>query len=255
MHKQALLLASIMAFASSANAVIDVNQNKNTPVLLVHGFMTYDMASIDCKANWKHVLAELKAQGFTNVKTVTYYKKSKNCDINLSDRYGASRDSTWKELGGSLSHYIFDNYSRYGQQVDLMGHSMGGLVIRSAVQGGNEGAWGFKNILVEDAVTIATPHKGTGFASLCIHNQCKALHPSNPDFYWLAKQPNPQSMIQTDWSVQASNLDALTSIDSGLAMGVDAQHKKIFYGLTHNGQLSNKATVRYNVKSLGTNKH
>lgn len=251
MKKTFILMSGLLAF-SVTHAVTSV-QSKDTPVLLVHGFMTYDATSIDCASFWKPIRNELAAQGFTNVKTVTYYKDSTNCDVNLAKLYpNTGRDSTWRQLGGSLSNYVFDNYTRFGQKVDLLGHSMGGLVIRSAIQGGNESRVGFKNILVEDAVTIATPHKGTPFASLCINDQCKSLSPNNPDFAWLALQPKPWSMIPVDWSVQASNMDALTSVDSGLAMGVDANHKTIFPGLSHNAQVSNKAAISYAVKSLGT---
>lgn len=248
MKKLWLALIPCLAIAAQAQPA---TQSKDTPVLLVHGFMTYDSASINCGQLWGPILKELKAQGFTNVKTVTYYKASKNCDVNLAELYSnTGRDNTWKELGRTLSNYIFDHYTKYNQKVDLMGHSMGGLVIRSAVQGGSKYESGFRNILVEDAVTIATPHKGSDFANLCIHRQCKSLQVSHPDFKWLASNPNPQSLMKTNWHLQASNLDSLTTIDSGFAMNVDAQHKKLFKGLSHNAQLSNKASIYHAVQSL-----
>lgn len=253
MKKLALSVAGILALSSAYAVTAVMEQSKATPVLLVHGFMTYDAASIDCKAHWAPMIKKLAEQGYTNVKTVTYYQASKNCDINLATMYpNVGRDSTWKQLGAALSNYVYDHYTVNSQSVDLLGHSMGGLVIRSAVQGGQEQLPGFKNMLVEDAVTIATPHKGTPFANLCIHDQCKSLRQDNPDFQWLATQPKPASMLATDWSVQASNLDALTSIDSGLAMDVDSNHKKVFTGLTHNAQLSNDASISHAAQSLGT---
>lgn len=252
MLKKALAGLTLMGLASVANAT---EPSKTRPVLLVHGWSMHDIAKVDCASRFRSVIKELKQQGFTGpFLTVTYYQASTNCDINLT-KYNPSltKNSNWKEIGRVLSNYVFDKYSRYGQSVDMLGHSMGGLVIRSAVQGGGEYQAGFSNILVEDAVTVGTPHQGSGMTGVCIHAQCKSLGVANPDFRWLAKKPKPKGMTEVDWSVQGSTLDAVVNTKSSMAMGLEMTHKKLFHGLTHNNLLTNGASVRHMVKSLGTN--
>lgn len=251
MLKKVITALVMMSLANFANAV---ETSKARPVLLVHGWSMYGIAKVDCASRFRPIINELKQQGFTGpFLTVTYYQASKNCDINLT-KYDTtlSKDSNWKEIGRVLSNYVYNHYSRYGHRVDMLGHSMGGLVVRSAIQGGGEYQKGFSNILVEDAVTVGTPHQGSGIAGVCIHAQCKSLSVTNPDFKWLAKNPKPNGMADVDWSVQGSTLDALVNTKSSMAMALDLSHKKLFHGLTHNNLLSNKTSVRYMVKSLGT---
>ncbi|MFJ2591339.1 esterase/lipase family protein, partial [Streptomyces sp. NPDC087538] len=51
-------------------------------------------------------------------------------------------------------------YSAKGQTVDLVGHSMGGLIIRAALAGYAKGDPTWPDTLyVEDVVTLGTPHK------------------------------------------------------------------------------------------------
>lgn len=259
-----LTLMGLASFANAAEpnkifstlpAFPTLDPSKTRPVLLVHGWSMYDIAKVDCASRFRPIVRELKQQGFTGpFLTVTYYQASTNCDINLT-KYDASitKNSSWKEIGRALSNYVYNNYSRHGQSVDMLGHSMGGLVIRSAIQGGSEYQKGFSNILVEDAVTVGTPHQGSGMTGVCIHAQCKSLGYANPDFRWLAKNPKPNGMTEIDWSVQGSTLDAVVTTQSSMAMGLNYTHKKLFHGLTHNNLLSNATSVRYMVKSLGTN--
>lgn len=250
MKKLALFL-SLFSLASVAHAV---ELSKTRPVLLVHGWEMYSVAKTDCANKFRPIINELKNQGFTGpFLTVTYYQDSTNCDINLA-KYNAklSKNSSWRDIGQIFSNYVFDKYSRFGQPVDVLGHSMGGLVVRSAILGGYESQTGFSNILVEDAVTVATPHLGSSVSAFCIYAQCKSLSPTNPDFRWLSGNVKPNGMTDIDWSVQGSTLDALVNTNSSMAMGLDARHKKLFNGLTHNNQLTNPISVNYMVKSLGT---
>lgn len=256
-----LTLCSYTATLSQASTAQNFSHatdySKTHPVLLVHGWEMWHVAKTDCATKFKPLINELKDQGFTGpFVTVTYYKKSTNCDVNLTDIDSIlDKDSSWKDIGQVFSNYVFDTYSQYGQPVDLLGHSMGGLVVRSAVQGGdNIGATGFDKILVEDAVTIATPHKGSGITGFCIHAQCKTLSPDNPDYKWLASTPYPNGLSRVDWSIQGSKLDALVSADSSMSLGAKPSHRKLFSGLSHNYQLVNKKSIAHAATSLATDK-
>lgn len=247
------LLFSALAGSSLSHA--DSLSNKTNPVLLVHGFEIYTVAKTDCTSKFRPMITELKKQGFTGpFVTVTYYKNSTNCDVNLAKTDTVNKASTWKEIGGALSRHIFDKYSKFGQPIDIVGHSMGGLIIRSAVQGGSEQLKGFSNILIDDAVTVATPHLGSKTANFCIYRQCKSLSPSNPDFGWLKSNLKPSGMSVIDWSVQGSTSDIVVNKKSSMAMDLSNSHKRLFNGLSHNTQLVNHASLSHVAKSLGSKK-
>jgi hypothetical protein len=59
--------------------------------------------------------------------------------------------------------YIYDTYTSAGVPVEILAHSMGGLITRAAIGGSSAGAAGFPPaLLVPDVVSIATPHGGIG---------------------------------------------------------------------------------------------
>ncbi len=48
--------------------------------------------------------------------------------------------------------------------VDVVGHSMGGLIVRGAVYGSSASQAGFSQpLMVEEAVMLAAPHDGAAF--------------------------------------------------------------------------------------------
>lgn len=244
-----VVVVSIMAFTTTqANAI---GESKTRPILLVHGLNpVLQDKTMDCETRFGPLKKALRANGFTGeIKTVTYYKQSTNCDVNLANLYPEIQpSSTWKEVGAKFSHYVFYNYTRFGKKVDMVGHSMGGLVIRSAVQGGREGQPGFWSIAPSNIVTVATPHLGSSVAQVCTDRQCLSLLPSNPDFAWLQSTPNPQSNQPIIWSVQGSNTDPVVTIDSALAL--DTPNKTVMTQLNHSNQLTNAASVNQIVNSL-----
>lgn len=66
-------------------------------------------------------------------------------------------------LGCLFAWYIYDTYTKAGVPVEILAHSMGGLVTRAAVGGSSAGAAGFPPALsVPDVVTVATPQGGIG---------------------------------------------------------------------------------------------
>ena len=119
-----LALALVFATVSPADARTDT---KSKPVILVHGYNF--TGGTNCSSNWSTVIASLKAQGFTGpFIRVSFYGADTNCDVNLHS-YGsfADRDS-WKAIAKALSNYIYAQYTSKGIAVDVVGHSMGGLL-------------------------------------------------------------------------------------------------------------------------------
>lgn len=238
MKKNMILALVALSVAQVAQARID---NKTKPILLVHGWSA-TQSGYDCNKYFAETISALKAQGYSHVSTVSYYSNSKNCSINLQNFDSKiTNDSSFKVIGASLSRYINQTYTSTGQVVDLAGHSMGGLIIRSAIQGALEQQVGFAPIMIEDALTIATPHTGTSSANYCWSTQCRAMLASSAELKWLASNGNPQSLIATDWTVMGSTSDSLVKINSALAMNVDANHKATYSGLSHLGILKDTA--------------
>ncbi len=238
MIKKTLALAILtLCVSATTHARTD---DKTKPVILLHGWGT----GYDCGSYFGTIISELKAQGFTGpIVTVGYYKNDSNCTVNLQDMDSSVSDDTpWRALGASFSRYINQTYISTGQVVDILGHSMGGLIMRSAIQGSQEQAAGYAPMMVEDAVTMGTPHVGTNLSSFC-GGQCYAMARTNSDFKWTASNGNPQSLVATDWTVIGSSTDELVAISSALSMDIDSNHSKRYFGLGHLGMLKSSAAV------------
>jgi hypothetical protein len=97
---------------------------------------------------------------------------------------------------------------------------MGGLIARYALAGVAGSQPGFPpRLLVEDAVTLGTPHAGTGWAYGCAFAQCHEMRPGSPLMDWLAANArNPQGSGGTDWTAIASEDDGIVSAGSAIAM-------------------------------------
>ncbi|WP_175647525.1 esterase/lipase family protein [Streptomyces cyaneochromogenes] len=210
-------------------------------VYFVHGInakhLEVNNAKQDCKKVFGKAMSDLRAKGWKG-KFVTwgYYKK----DVNCTRKVNGNLDTRIQELGRLLAWDIYKNYSRHGKKVDVVGHSMGGQVIRAAITGVNKYGSSSKwpdYLYVEDVVTLASPFKGAGIARLCSlqsHKQCSDLKPGSGFLSWAGQ--NPQSRMKTDWTLIGSSDD--DTVHSGSAIGMKAKHKVVYYsgqGLEHNG--------------------
>lgn len=112
----------------------------DTPVVLVHGY-----GSI--KSHWLALHVALRRAGFAHVEALNYNPLT--ADI--------------PTIAGRLCDLVADVRSRTGAaRFHLIGHSMGGVVIRHAVEVDGLGAAG----AVATAITVASPHGGSPFAHL-----------------------------------------------------------------------------------------
>ncbi|WP_028061388.1 lipase/acyltransferase domain-containing protein [Candidatus Solirubrobacter pratensis] len=114
-----------------------------------------------------------------------------------------------------LATYIAEHYK--GKPVDVVAEGGGGLVIRSALHQR-------PSLKVEDVVTLGTDHAGSTAAA------------------------NPQGAGGTDWSLVGSDAD--TVVPAERAVGMEAAHKTVYAGLSHDQLLSDvsqalDAKVRY----------
>ena len=192
-------------------------------VYLIHGYdLSLGAAGHDCAEYWAGAISGFRASGWRGeLHTFGYYASNTNCDVN----HDGDRGLPITEIGRLLAWQIYEYHSKQGKTVDLLAHSMGGLVARAALTGVAARAEGFPpHLYVEDVVTLSTPHTGTPFAHLCGTTQCQEMRPGSDLLGGL--QPNPQSAHGTDWTLLGSDDDNLVSAAS--ATDVTAEHKIVY---------------------------
>lgn len=198
-------------------------------VLMIHGYEDPTggpTPGFDCGNYWGAGKQAFQNSGWApyNLKTVKYYKGDTNCDVDLGTN--ASRDTSIESMGNALARYIYNNYSRYGVSVDVVAHSMGGLIIRSAITGTqNAGSAPFNSyswppyLDVQDVATLGTPYEGSDWFSseICViigaGNQCAEMTVNSPFLKtWITAHDNPQAYYLngrggTDWTFIGSWAD------------------------------------------------
>lgn len=153
------------------------NPLHDTPVLLVHGFAHN-------RSGWFALDRDLRSAGFTSVHAMNYFPFLAGIP----------------ELAESLAKRIEEIRSRTGaDKVHVLGHSMGGILLRWYVQelGGDA--------VVDTAVTVASPHEGTRAAHVGIGPTAHDLRPGSSVMRRLAAPAGPSAVR---WIAYYSNLDA-----------------------------------------------
>lgn len=217
---------------------------KDRVVLFVHGWNAFGGGS-DCHSTFGDLETSLRSRGFTGqLVTVAFYDSDRNCDMTLRDWGDISNSTSWKDLSKAFSTYVYETYTRKGITVDVVGHSMGGLIARGAVQGSSHHESGFSApIEVEDAVTLAAPHAGAAwYSNGCLWGQCSQLKPGASDLRWLATDGAPQGAGGTEWTVFGSDQDDVVPVDSALSMFVPAERKVRYADLEHSDYMHDGTT-------------
>ena len=214
--------------------------NRSKPTVYVHGYNAFGDGT-DCNM-WNTMDNTLNTWGNTGAKsTVKYYFGDTNCTHSLQS-YGTNGKhydpgyANWdryvrlEHLGYRLAWMLYTVYSRNGVTVDVVSHSMGGLITRYALAQVARKHVDFPPYLyVEDSVTLGTPHAGTGWADLCWTTQCEQMRPGSAFVNWLASYaPNPQGSGGTDWTTVGSYDDEVVS--EGSAISMSAAHKVQYLG-------------------------
>lgn len=221
---------------------------KDRPVIFIHGWSAFGNG-VDCTTSFGSLETSLRSAGFTGpMITIGFYDSDRNCDVSLRDWGSVDNSSSWKELSKAFSTYVHETYTKKGIAVDVVGHSMGGLIVRGAVKGTAAREAGFSAPLkVEDVVTLAAPHEGAAwYSSGCLWGQCSGLKPSASEITWVKQDGNPQGVDGTDWTVVGSTADDVVPDESALAMMVPDARKVRYSSLEHSDYQGN-ATVQARV--------
>ncbi|MGX7673763.1 esterase/lipase family protein [Plantactinospora sp. DSM 117369] len=228
------VVAPASAAPGSASAAPVRDDSVNEPVYFIHGFDGQpNTAGFDCDAYWGDAIAAMRGWGWIGVPlTVGYYSNDSNCAEPLES---GSRNTSLSELGKILAWTIHHRFSYIGRSVDVIAHSMGGLIIRDALTGVQEGQEGYPPYLyVEDVVTLSTPHaRGSALANLCatfmLAIQC--LDMAGRTGFLDSLGGNPQGSHGTDWTVVGYEDDFV--VPASVATNMQAKHKVIYTGGQH----------------------
>jgi pimeloyl-ACP methyl ester carboxylesterase len=213
------------------------------PIIFIHGFN--ENANTDCDM-WdgiKNAFRDRTPQATGALITIKYYSGDTGCSSSINgvgshNKHHGDGDATHdkdtdiRHLGYHLAWWL---YSVWGagsgdvERVDIVAHSMGGLITRYALAQVARGHEDFPPSLpVQDVVTLGTPHDGVdpNLYRLCDWSplgsspkQCGQMR-SNSDFMdWMrdnAMNPKPNSRV--DWTVIGSYGDRIVSEVSAVSM-------------------------------------
>ena len=142
--------------ATTAAADQAAAEADSKPVLLVHGYN--EGADADCEDLWGAARDEFAGR---SVRTIGYYENDDHCTEFVDGRGNNDNNTEIQDLAKEFANHVYSQYTSKGQSVDVVAHSMGGLVTRVAVLGTREGWSGFPpEVEVDDVVTLGTPHGG-----------------------------------------------------------------------------------------------
>lgn len=217
----------------SALAGADAKASK--PVYFVHG---YDGGSgKNCDDTWGDAVKYFGDHGWStgSLKTVGYYEGDTACDADVAS---ATTDTRIRDVAANFANYLYDHHTSKGESIDIVAHSMGGLVTRVALLGSAQGWEGFPKakLKVGDVVTLGTPHQGVtceddpgdGKDDCPNNTQWRSM---DPDSEFMKVLHAPKNRLDqswaadTDWSFASSDQDGTVSGDSAIDKGHHADHK------------------------------
>jgi pimeloyl-ACP methyl ester carboxylesterase len=229
--RQTRVLAALAAITAGL-ALAPAASAADTQMLLVHGHGDFAKGT-DCnRSTWKNALAYYQDAGGRERSTMTtigYYRGDRGrCDVIVGDGE-ATNERPIQHIARDLANYIDDAYTSKGRPVDIVGHSMGGLIARVALLGSAQGWDGFPSKLnVDNVVTLSTPHQGVANPNADDDEQWRQMAPGSGFIRRLHENGSGLGddwADGTDWSLVGSHEDATVSHDSGIDAGNFADQK------------------------------
>jgi pimeloyl-ACP methyl ester carboxylesterase len=217
---------ALALFAAPASAA-------DPQLLLVHGHGAADKGK-DCNGGtWREALRYYQDAGGrarSSMTTIGYYPGDKGvCDVMIGDG-NASNERPIQDIARDLAIYVDDAYTSRGIPVDVIAHSMGGLVTRVALLGSAQGWDGFpsRKLNVDNVVTLSTPYRGVANPSAADDRQWEQMAPGSGFLKRL--HANGSGLGEawadgTDWTLAGSSEDATVGYASGIDKGAHADQK------------------------------
>lgn len=198
--------------------------HENKPAYFVHGvfpsLLDVSLGGLDCQQMWQPMISRLRNDGWKGpAHTVAFDYGAMNCNTEILQ----GDDTTpINPIAKALAWDIHNRHTRHNRSVTVIAHGMGGLVIRRALAASQNKETGWPRIMVDEVVTLATPHRGTDAAKECAHmsRQCQQMVPGSGFLQNLAANaPHPQGAYGTKWTLISADSDSIVSRTSGWGMG------------------------------------
>lgn len=250
MSKCLCLAAALVVVLTMAAPAAARTDNRSKPVVFVHGLDAVGDPGTSCSSTFGDMESAFRGYGHTgSLGTVKYYEYESGCDFSInndgshSTHYGSGHyaggghgaNTDIRHLGYHLAWDLYNRYTSRGVTVDLVGHSMGGLIIRYAVAQTQLGHSSFPpRLLVEDAVTVATPHGGARAGVwLCPYTQCDQMRAGSSFLVGLESSAwEPDGEGGTDWSSMGSDSDNYVAADRAVGTARD-RSRMLYFGSCH----------------------
>lgn len=237
--RAALVLATLLATFAFMPTQAVLAGSTSQPLILLHGFSVSSAQNCNTSTMWGTVESYFASNGYPKTVSLGFYNKDTNCSASI--RGESSHCSGWYDSGGNdgtvnedirhvtclLAWYIWDHYTSNGVTVAVVAHSMGGILIRQAMNDTPYVVQFPPYLMVSDVATVATPHQGldTGAAGVfellgcpgnCLQvDQMQANNPlmsnMNSTTFRGGFARNPQGYGGTDWTTLGSNNDTLVA--------------------------------------------
>lgn len=165
------------------------------------------------------------------LKTVAYYGGDTKCDVDIGN---ATTGTRIKHVAAALANRTYEDHTSKGETVEIVAHSMGGLISRVALLGSAKGWAGFPDakLKVDDIATLATPHQGIFEPNKYDSVQWNSMVPGSRFMTVLHEPANrldQEWAAGTDWSFIGSDEDGTVSKDAAIDEGYHADHKYRYF--------------------------
>jgi hypothetical protein len=241
--------AATDAAAEAAAAATPRRSDGYKTLILLHGFKL--TGSVNCNDYWGDGKVERylnNTRGWAGrVRKLTYYSSGGRGCTRIPGAAGVNQSID--DLGSEFAWYIYNTYSRHGVAIDVIAHSMGGLVTRVAIAGTqNRRTTASRRtfppyLYIEDVATLSSPHEGArasvwGGCTSRTRQVCQMIPGSGFLGSWIKPYGNPQSRMGTDWSFIGSGADWVVNTGSALNKSASRHpgHKYLYLsgsGLDH----------------------
>ncbi|MEV1085057.1 alpha/beta hydrolase [Streptomyces sp. NPDC050211] len=227
-------LAITLTAAAPANAAGPSRGNSEETVIFIHGYAP--TATHDCEEYFKNAGTLFRNKHWDgDLYTYGYYNGNSNCSYN----FPADRNTSLNTVAKAFAQRIHQLYSRDNKKVDIVAHSMGGLIVRTmlrhvALKDGRDG-WP-KYLYIEDVVTLGTPHDGTNWGEFQDQFRQARQMERGSSFINSLGENLYRSQMGTDWTLVSSFDDAVVSEGSGV--GAHSQHKIQYRNLPNDNPLT-----------------
>ena len=228
------LCAALVALGAIPGSAAAKDQNR--PLILVHGHEAD--SGVNCRSTWLDLMAHYRVYGYKgSFHPVQYYRGDTGCNQyygpgGAPEIMNATSDTRIQDIAKNLAWYIYNTHNKRGTGVNIVAHSMGGLIVRYMIDAVQRRRSGFPPVIVAPSVvTLGTPHDGIDlgpfFAGCRItgdSDQCRQMDSSSSFIEYLrANARNPQGGYGTWWSLGGSHAD--NTVDEGSATNMSVKYK------------------------------